>query len=460
MTRIPRSLASCVLLLPAFGLLASEPIDIGLTEEVETVSRRVQAVSFNHPGSVGTQLDLVPTSLASGARGTVDVDAKKGYVQLQATTWELEPAAKLGEEYMTYVLWAITPEGRATNLGELLADATGTTRSRLEVTTELQAFGMIVTAEPHFAVSIPSDVVVMEAQPTRATSGAVEPVEAEYELLRRGRYEFRGSSRADLEAPSGPFYIVQARNARRIAAEAGAPTHARDTHQKGIDLLVQAEGERRDRDAQPLARQAAQTFEDARLVAEESLRSQREAQARAEADAEARRADSAQREADAARLAAADADADRARAEAEKEALRARLQEQLTQIFVTRQTARGLILSMDNVLFDFNKSTLRPPAREKLARLAGVLVTTPGLLIEVEGHADAIGSDEYNLQLSQRRAGAVRDYLVENGVPSTTVTARGFGESMPIASNDTEAGRQQNRRVELVVSGESIGFGQ
>ena len=463
-SRIPLALAG--LLLPAALSLAAPPIDIGLTEDVEVVSRHIAAVNFRRPGSAGTHLDLVPTGVAGGRKGEVDVDAKEGYVQIQANAWDLQPAAKLGDEYMTYVLWAITPEGRATNLGELLADDKGGDRSRLEVTSELQSFGMIVTAEPHFAVTMPSDVVVMEAQIRPGTDGKIEPVEAEYHLLKRGHYAFRGSSRADIEAPSGPFYVIQARNARRIAMQAGADSHADETYAKGVSLLQQAEATHKEKDELSLAKQAAQTFEDSRLVSEEAVRTQREAQSRAAADDANRRADSAEArvataeaEADAARVAAADAEAARVRAEADKEALRDRLREQLNVIFVTRETARGLIVSMDNVLFDFNKSTLRPVAREKLARLGGLIVATPGLHIAVEGHADAVGTDTYNQELSERRASSVRDHLVENGVQSGIITAQGFGESQPIATNDTEAGRQQNRRVEIVVTGEAIGFG-
>jgi len=131
----------------------------------------------------------------------------------------------------------------------------------------------------------------------------------------------------------------------------------------------------------------------------------------------------------------------------------------LNMILETRETARGLIVNISDVLFDFNKYTLKPGAREKLAKVSGILLAYPGLKIQVEGHTDAIGSDEYNQTLSEQRAGAVRDYITTQGVPGNMVTAVGFGKQNPVASNDTDAGRQQNRRVELVVSGEAIGIG-
>ena len=452
--------------------LAADPVDIGLVEDVVVVSRTIPAINFRKPGTAGTHLDWTSTALAGDARGELDVDAKQGYVQVQATAWNLPPAATFGDEYMTYVLWGITPEGRATNLGELLVDDSSC-RARLAGTTELQAFGMIVTAEPHFAVTMPSDVVVMEATPRATTDGRMEAVEAKYELLKRGHYAFRGASRSDLDAPSAPFYVVQARNARRLAADSGAQARAADSFAKGESLLRQAEGDAPKRERLALAKHAAQTFEDARLVAEEQARAERISEAEARAAADRARAEAAQDvaadaqlDADAARRAALqadaarqDAEAARAQAEREKTELREKLRRQFIALFETRETSRGLILSMSNVLFDFNKDTLRPEAREKLARLAGIVLATPGLRLEVEGHADAIGTDAYNQELSERRAESVRGFLVGNGVDASTVVARGFGETRPIADNETAEGRQANRRVEIVVSGDVIGVG-
>lgn len=462
------------LLLAPLAVVAAEPVDIGLVEEVDVVSRTIDAVNFRRPGSSGTHMEFASGDLAPKAQGQIDIDAKEGYIQLQSTAWDLPPAATFGDEYMTYVMWAVTPEGRATNLGELVVEDDAAKRSRLEVTSELQTFGMIVTAEPHFGVTLPSDVVVLEAKPTAATRGAIEPVRATYQLLKRGHYAFRGSSRTDISAPSAPFYVLQARNARRIALDQGAQERASTVFAKAEALLAQAEDRKQGKARLGLAKQAAQTFEDARLVSETRAREEREQRAREEADRARREAEIAQRQAEAAQgeASAAQADADAARrqammadaaldqAEREKAALREKLRRQFTVLFETRETARGLILSMSNVLFDFNMATLRPEAREKLAKLAGIVLATPGLRLSVEGHADAIGSDEYNQKLSERRAGSVRDYLVGQGVDGASVTARGFGESQPIASNETAEGRQQNRRVEIVVSGDVIGVAE
>ena len=137
--------------------------------------------------------------------------------------------------------------------------------------------------------------------------------------------------------------------------------------------------------------------------------------------------------------------------------MRTRLLAQFNAILQTRDTARGLIVNMSDVLFDTGKYTLRPLAREKLANVAGIVAGHPGLKLDVEGHTDSVGGDEYNQKLSEQRAGSVRDYLLSQGLKSDILTAKGFGETIPVASNDTAAGRQQNRRVELVVSGEVIG---
>jgi outer membrane protein OmpA-like peptidoglycan-associated protein len=206
------------------------------------------------------------------------------------------------------------------------------------------------------------------------------------------------------------------------------------------------------------AEQERQSAEAARLVAE---------RAKADADAAAARFAQDQQAAEAARLAAekarADAEAQARQAQANAEAadreraeLREKMRQQLNQVLETRETARGLIVNISDVLFDVDKATLKPGAREKLARVAGILQAQPGINISVEGHADSTGPTDYNQRLSERRAASVRDYLVNQGIQPGTVATAGYGETRPVATNDTAAGRQQNRRVELVVSGDAI----
>jgi outer membrane protein OmpA-like peptidoglycan-associated protein len=500
---------------------------------VTVVSRSTKAVNYHHrTGS--TTIDFRGTELMPPAKGEARVNSQMGSTKIETTLEHMTPAAQFGPEYMTYVLWGITPEGRATNLGEVVLQGD---HAKLLSTTDLQTFGLIVTAEPYFAVTQPSDVVVAENFIRNDTAGTIEQVDANYHLLQRGQYVFnRPQYRPVKINPKGPLQLSEAENAVEIARLAGAEKYAADTFQKAVVDLRNAEdflnhGKNR-KESETNAREAAQMAEDARIITfrklqeeelanERAAAAQREAQAnaqaaqaaeqarleqdrRAQAEADRQAAERARREAeqatlqaqqataqaqqaaaqaaqekaaaDAARAAAlaqqqaAQADAERARlaaqqsdqqrqqAEAEKAQLRERLRQQLNTILETRESARGLIVNISDVLFDFNKYTLKPGAREKMAKVSGILLAYPGLKIQVEGHTDSIGSDEYNQRLSEQRAGTVRDYLVAQGVPNQSVSAVGFGKAEPVASNDTAAGRQQNRRVELVVSGEPIGI--
>jgi outer membrane protein OmpA-like peptidoglycan-associated protein len=536
-----------LLALPAFAQVAVTPTqqsdvvrEAAPVFRVTVVGRTTAAINYR-PRSGETKVDFAGTTLLPQARGYADVSGEKGYIEIDARFENLQPATRFGPEYLTYVLWAITPEGRATNLGEVQVDDDD---ARIEVTTELQAFGMIVTAEPYFAVTQPSDVVVIENVVRDGTKGRVETVQANYELLKRGTYLMnQDPSRLKVKLePGAPLDLAEARNAVELARIAGADRYATDTFNKAAALLAEAEiaREKRKRGNEVMmpARQAAQTAEDARLIslqrqeeefaakqrqlaaererealakaqaereraqverdraqaerdraqAEETRRRQAElaaqsaAQARAvaererleveharqealkaQADAEAARAaadaarQAAAAEAEAARVQAQQAQAVAAQAEQEKNALRERLREQLSVILETRETARGLIVNLSDVLFDTGSATLKPGAREKLARVAGILASHPDLHIEIEGHTDSVGTDNYNQGLSERRAESVRTYLMQQRISPTAVEAGGFGESRPVATNDTAAGRQQNRRVELVVTGESIG---
>ena len=493
---------------------------------VTVVGRTTAAINYR-PRSGDTKVDFAGTALLPEAKGFAEVSGEKGYIRIDAHFDELQPATRFGPEYLTYVLWAITPEGRATNLGEVQVDDKD---ARIKVTTELQAFGMIVTAEPYFAVTQPSDVVVMENIIRDGTKGRVETVQAKYELLKRGTYLMnQDPSRLKVKLdPGAPLDLAEARNAVALARIAGADRYAADSFNKANALLSEAEVAREKRkrgnEVMQPARQAAQTAEDARLIAlqrqeeefasqqralaaqrerdaldrakaeeararaEESKRQQAELDAQAAAQAKAaadrdrleverarQEALKAQSDAEAARAAAesarqtADADAQAARqqlqqaqaavaqSEQEKNALRAKLREQLNVILETRETARGLIVNLSDVLFDTASATLKPGAREKLARVAGILSAHPDLHIEIEGHTDNVGKDDYNQGLSERRAASVQAYLLQQKISPSAVETEGFGESRPVATNDTAAGRQQNRRVELVVSGESIG---
>jgi len=507
------------------------------TFRVTVTSRSVQAVNYKHR-SGATKLDFAGTDLMPSARGEAKINSKRGAIEIEAEFSGLEKPTSFGGEYLTYILWAISPEGRAANLGEVLV---GGTKSKLNVTTDFQAFALIVTAEPYYAVRQPSNVVVMENVVRPDTKGTTESVNAKYELMERGGYIPSGYKFDPVVLNTRlPLEFFEARNALRIAESEGAERYAPDSYRHAVKLMdeVDADATQRHMERKPLiavSREAVQTAEDAREIAvkkmdEERLGNERQAsadsllqsraetndatrqkehaqsdQARAEngrrqaesdadksrADADSARSASIQarndatdaqsatararsdmadnQAASATALSAAQADADRSRldaqranlsaqqADADKAAMRTKLSEQLNSILQTRDSARGLIVSMSDVLFDTGQYSLKPGAREKLAKVAGILLAYPGLNIEVGGYTDNVGGDSMNQTLSENRAGAVRDYLVHEGVLRNSVSARGFGNTLPVSSNDNAAGRQENRRVELVVSGEAIG---
>jgi outer membrane protein OmpA-like peptidoglycan-associated protein len=462
---------------------------------VVVVARTIKAINYRHR-SGETKVDFRGTSLMPGAFGDANVQSKPGAISVDAKFKNLQPARRFGPEYMTYVLWAISPEGRPVNLGEVLPDRNG--NARLQVTSDLQAFGLIVTAEPYFAVTQPSDVVVMENVVTGDTNGTIEEVDAKYELLKRGQYTANVNP-AELTPMAiderTPIEIYEARNAVRIARWSGAEQYAPDSLKKAeldlqnADNLLSSKGNRKDSITD--AREAAQMAEDARVITFRKMEAEEQAQTRktaADAQAQAQaasasatlareraeramkekaesdaakqaaeaQAEQAQGQAQQAQQAAQQAQLQADQAEAEKAALRAKLRDQLNAILETRDTARGLIVNISDVLFDTGKYTLKPGAREKLAKVSGILLAHPGLILEVDGYTDSVGGDEFNQTLSEERARSVRDYLAAQGVPGDSITAKGFGKTSPVASNDTPQGRQQNRRVELVVAGDII----
>ncbi len=525
--------------------LSVEPMSSTPIFRVTVVSRSVQAVNYQHR-SGSSKLDFAGTDLMPSANGEANVNSKRGSIEIDAEFGNLDKPTTFGNEYLTYVLWAISPEGRAVNLGEILLG--GNHRSKVRVTTDLQAFALIVTAEPYYAVRQPSNVVVLENVVREDTKGTTESVNAKYELMERGGYIPTGYKFDPVILNAKlPLEFFEARNALRIAQSEGAEQYAGASYRHAVELMnnVDSDATNRHVDKKPLiavAREAVQTAEDAREIAvkkmgevrlanerqnaadaqalsqsqaDDATRQKNQAESdtaaalaaktqaqsdaaaalaarnQADADTATAQAAKAQAESDAARarneatdaqaataqarsdmaanqatsaaaLAASQADADKSRmaaqqAEADKAAMRAKLSEQLNSILQTRDTARGLIVSMSDVLFDTGKYSLKPGAREKLAKVAGILLAYPGLNVEVGGYTDNVGGDSMNQTLSENRASSVRDYLVQQGVASGSVSSKGFGNTLPVASNDNSSGRQQNRRVELLVSGDAIG---
>lgn len=532
-------LIGCVSVSPAWGQSDDRPrqgVQVDTSGQapifrVTVVDRTTKAINYRHR-SGPTEVAFRGTSLMPAAKGEAIVNSKQGRIEIKARMEKMTPATQFGPEYLTYVLWAVTPGGRPKNLGEVLLNGKN---SHMEVTTDLQTFGLIVTAEPYFAVTQPSDVVVMENVVTDRTTGTIEPIEAQYELLQRGQYVVNVAPQDAKPLPldrKAPLELYEARNAVRIARWMGADRYAQDSMHKAEESLQNAEDELTGKVGKKTvaqnSRDAAQEAEDARLItlqkmddervarekaeaeererqsaaqtaqaesaraAADQARAQAESeaernrlaaedartaaeQAKAQAQADAERAarersdaqaaldaaraqqQSAQDDAARARAAAEEAQQNQLRSEQEKTALREQLRQQLNSILQTRETARGLIVNMSDVLFDTGKYTLKPGGREKLAKIAGIILAHPGLKLEADGFTDSVGSDDFNQRLSEKRANSVRDYLLAQNVSPDFVTSQGFGKDRPVASNDSPTGRQLNRRVELVVSGDIIG---
>jgi outer membrane protein OmpA-like peptidoglycan-associated protein len=503
-----------------------------------TVTRTTQAVHYRLQGGT-TKIDFRGTDLLQRASGEAKVEGKKTNFQIEVKFQGLEDATKFGLEYLTYVLWAVSPQGRPVNLGEVALEHGN---AHLKAFTDLQTFGMIVTAEPYFAVTAPGNMVVMESAPITGTGTGTQNIEAKYDLVSRGTYSSTNTHIQDaifgIDSKT-PLELFEARNALRIARIAAADKYASFIITKAGQQLLHAEEiyrQKQNRAAiEAAAKEATETAEEARLMAvkqkaedeAQAAAAAREAKARADADAEAKRRAEAERatvqaqadraaaeqakaealkmkqeaeaaaqdavrqraaaekataeavaqqqvlaaETDKARQAAAQSDSLRQQAETakqqaekatqqaeyEKQELRARLLQQLNSILATRDSARGLVANMSDVLFRSGSFDLLPGARERLAKVSGIVLAYPTLHVAIEGHTDSIGSDDYNQQLSEHRAQAVRDYFVQQGINSAAVEARGYGKTEPIATNDTSEGRQQNRRVELILSGDAIG---
>lgn len=527
--------------------------------------------------------------------GKAEVDTKSTPTQLRVEVDRLKPATSFGLEYLTYVLWAISPEGIPSNLGEL--DVHGD-KGTIRASTPMQAFALVVTAEPYFAVTQPSEKLVAQNEPGNNAQGFVRAVNVNYEAVPAGLYAAQNQS---IQEPvygidkNVPLALREARNAMRIAKVAQAEQYASSPLDRAQQLLSQADDyyqrKQPTKSIETVAREATSAAEAARVsalkaeqqakidqekqaVMEKAARAQAEAeaqgreaqQAKAQADAQAQQTQQAEQARQAAEQQAAQAQAaaqqaaqaaqaaqqqiqqqasngqqvqsdqqaaaqqaqaqaDQARqeaaaaqqraqdqerlaqqaeeqlqqqqaaaqqaqqqlqqeqaarqqaeqqaqasqqqlqqsqqqvqqAQADKEQVRQRLLGQLNQVLQTKDSARGLIVNMPDVLFKLNSASLTPEARERLAKVAGILIAYPDINVEVDGYTDNTGSLSYNQQLSEQRAETVRTYLVQQGVPSGSVNAKGFGPNDPIASNDSPDGRRQNRRVNLVVSGQAIG---
>ena len=408
-----------------FAALASTPASFAQQSRSAIASSDVlsQISMFNYRDGPKSDLFLRGTPIAANAQGTVEVEYQNDNASISAAAWDLPEPSSLGP-YTTYVLWALTPDGRAVNQGVLALEDKG----ELETSYGASQFALIVTAEPHFAVGTPSDMITLynvadkvEGEESKVTT-----------LVERNDY----STLAVVPLGEDPLELAQARYSVAIAKAAGADRFAANQYASATQSLTQAEtalaGGRKDRKtATDSARAAVLAGEDARRAALVGA------------------AEEAERQRAAATAAAATQEAQRAAAVQARQDLRNRLNAALP----TEETDRGLVSEVGGVQFATGTANLNTSAREGLARFAGIVASYPGLQFNVEGHTDSTGSLATNNDLSLRRAGAVREYLIAQGIAPERIDVAGLGPSRPVADNSTDAGRARNRRVEIILSG-------
>jgi outer membrane protein OmpA-like peptidoglycan-associated protein len=526
--------ASTLFVIALAGINFAQTVQVTNSSQWVAARRQILAVKYIEDNK--TSVTMMGTSLVPRATGKADVEFRNGRSRIKLEMESLGHPQSLGAYYTTYILWAVAPEGQAESLVELPISS----KFDADATTKYQTFGLMITAEPHARVALPSGVIVAENAMRKGTEGRTTVSQIEYSGDSGVWYVVAPNSAALNADFSTPLLILGARRAVWIAQRADAGSFAaaelREAEVK-LEVLEQSWPQSRRnnddrknqeryggqaRDVMRLAEHArmltVERSAQARLAAERRNASNTIADAQSDADRARSEADRAAIDADRARMQAerATTDADRSRAEtgraqrsereqadraaaeaalsrqrvaqaqsetdtakaneaqASDEAMRSRLQAEgamrerdaarqnlyvsLSAILETRREARGLIVNLSDVLFDTGQATLKSGAREKLSKLAGILLAYPGgYQIEIEGHTDSVGSEESNMTLSQGRADSVHDYLLQSGVKSEHMTAgRGFGESTPVASNDTATGRQVNRRVELIIA-DSVG---
>lgn len=490
-----------LLMLAAFCAVVAGP-----AQEAPSAEER-ESLAVTIPERTEGRVRFVGTERLPLAKGEATVRRRRGTTEIEVRVEQLKPAVMFGGDFNTYVLWTVSPEGVAMNAGELIQRGH---RSRVDAATPLTTFGMFVTAEPHFLVDEPSSFIVLENSSASLQRGSMMQTSVVKYRGFEGRYNADRQSLANEEVLEGDYRTErqQATTALNLAEREGAGRWAPDELARarasvikaleafGPDMdeqsfgvqartavrhsfeayraavrnrkLAEEQAQRDELDSLRVAKAEAEAAAaEAREQAALARRERQEAlEAKAEAERAAREAQIQQRRAremmetaqsEAKKLAALKAEAERYAT-----AARSRLEGALSKVVETKETARGVIVNLPDILFDSGRSTLRGPAREVLSRVAGILLVTPEIALSVEGHTDSTGTERLNQQLSEKRAVSVADYLAESGVALDIISTVGFGESKPIADNESAAGRKQNRRVEIVIqsTGDQAPFGQ
>jgi len=403
---------------------------------------KFDAMSFT-PGSE-TKIAFTATKHAPGAMGSAKIKTTSGPTQITASFSKLPAPTTFGPA-LIYVLWSVSPDGHASNLGVLTVKGAS---ASISATTSLSTFGLGVTAEPYYAVSMPSDIAVLTAVPPKGFKGKVQPVERSYEVLPRASY--RGLPNPNIDPKSKTAMEFHELGYARLAAQmAHAAGYANDSWNKAMKLSDQASTLAVSKNSSDVkqgvavAREAIQAFEDARALAMSRAAAARDAATQAALQGQTARAENAEaviKEA----------------AEKAKD-MRADMLKQLSGVFPTVDTYRGLMVQLGGINFETGKAELTPAAREKVALLAGMLSAHPGLMLDIEGHTDNVGSAEANQTLSMARAVALQDLFKAQGFAADKMWAVGFGQDEPLESNVTVAGRAKNRRADIIVWGEALG---
>lgn len=473
------------------------------------------ALAISYPEGPSLRVKFNGTYRLPKASGEAKVERKRGRTEIEIRLDEMKPASFFGGDYATYVLWIVSPEGHVDNVGEfVLHDNNGklnvttplqtfamfvtaephylvsvpsrfvvveNTRPKNEITGEMLSVSTIkyrgfdgvynfsqetLNGEPQVKGETRSDVKqAMVSVKLAERAGAKEFAPAELAKARESLDRTLEASEANIDPKQlmilGHETVSRAVEAQKLAEDRSfqaALNNERKARAREIDSLktsigqAQSDAERARLEAEQKAlalemernaRQSAQAKADeaARLAAEEALRRQ---QAELKANELAKEKFAAEFKAG-----AAEQEAEKARQE--RDQARARMQAALSAIVETRETVRGLVVNLPDILFDVDKATLKPQAREVLSKICGIMQVVGDYDLSIEGHTDSTGSDEYNQKLSENRARSVYDYLAGCGLKSAAMTSKGYGEQQPLVSNDTAEGRQKNRRVEIVI---------
>jgi flagellar motor protein MotB len=457
----------CIVLLGLSSTAASSQQQPQPLYKVTIVSRTTKAINYGYL-SAPTRVDFKSTPLLEGARGEAVIEPGRGATMLKMQFEDVPAPSRFGPNYLTYVVWAISPDGRAQNIGELVLE--GGTKAKLHTSTPLQTFAMIVTAEPYYSVTQPSDVVVMENVVGRGTIGKVEEVNATYELLPRKPYTFDPAAQPKAETRlvskeqhESITALYQALNAIQIAQSQGADKYAPERINRARALYEKARGfpVHLSKEIVSMAREAAQIAEDSRAIAVKRAQAEREAEEQRNAVAPPPPAPPAP----APRPVPPPADQQRSRAVTPPPAPQ-------PQAAVAPEPAAPPI-EVDHSQFTKDDPQAVQNRRRVLGALPrsvevidssrGVVVTLPGnanasayapsiasavrglrgLRFEIEGHTDP----------SNAEAERVRQALVAAGVSPNSIIVRGFGNTKPRGPR----GSAQNRRVEVIIAGDAIG---